>query len=96
MFVKSVITKKHYRILLLGRGGKMEISKMFMDDMKWGLDNYNNLQMKFRDLWVTIVNKEVVVAGESIKYVEEKASRLTGKRKEEIPVIFVESGAHVY
>jgi len=39
------------------------------------------------------VNKEVVVAGESIKYLEEK---LTGKVKEEIPVIFVESGAHVY
>ena len=43
-----------------------------------------------------IVNKEVVVAGESIRYVEEKASKLTGKGKEEIPVIFVESCAHVY
>jgi hypothetical protein len=42
------------------------------------------------------VNKEVVVAGGSIKYVEEKASKLTGKGKEEIPVISVESGAHVY
>ena len=74
----------------------MEVQKTFMEDMKWGLDNYKNLQLKFRDLWVAIVNKEVVVAGESIKYVEEKASRLTGKGKEEIPVIFVESGAHVY
>ncbi len=67
-----------------------------MEDMKWGLDNYKNLQLKFRDLWVAIVNKEVVVAGESIKYVEEKASKLTGKGKDEFPVIFVESGAHVY
>jgi len=43
-----------------------------------------------------IVNKEIVVADESIKYVEEKASTLIGKGKEEITVIFVESGAHVY
>lgn len=74
----------------------MEIKKEFVEDMKWGLDNYKNLQLKFRDLWVAIVNNEVVVAGESIKYVEEKASQITGKRKEDIPVIFVESGAHVY
>ena len=74
----------------------MEIKKEFMEDVKWGLDNYKNLQLKFRDLWVAIVNNEVVVAGESIKYVEEKASQITGKRKEDIPVIFVESGAHVY
>ena len=74
----------------------MEIEKTFMDDMKWGLDNYKNLQLKFRDLWVAIVNREVVVAGESIEYVEEKASRITGKKKEEIPVIFIESGMHVY
>jgi hypothetical protein len=74
----------------------MEKQEIFIEDMKWGLDNYKNLQLKFRDLWVAIVNKEVVVAGESIKYVEEKASKLTGKSKEEIPVIFVESGAHVY
>jgi hypothetical protein len=59
-------------------------------------NNYKNPQLKFRDLWVVIVNKEVVVADESIKYVEEKASKLTGKGKEEIPVIFVESCAHVY
>ena len=40
----------------------MEIQNAFMEDMKWGLDNYKNLQLKFRDLWVAIVNKEVVVA----------------------------------
>jgi len=74
----------------------MEIQKNFLEDIKWGLDNYKNLQLKFRDLWVAIMNREVIVAGESIKYVEEKASRLTGKKKEEIPVIFVESGAHVF
>jgi len=74
----------------------MKVEKTFMEDMKWGLDNYKNLQLKFRDLWVAIVNKEVVVAGESIEYVEENASKLTGKGKDEIPVIFVESGAHVY
>ena len=77
-------------------GIKMEVQKDFVEDMKWTLDNYKNLQLKFRDLWVAIVNKEVIVAGESIKYVKEKASRLTGKKREEIPVIFVESGAHVY
>ena len=59
----------------------MEVQKTFIEDMRRGLGNYKNLQLKFRfrDLWVAIVNKEVIVAGESIKYVEEKASKLTGK-----------------
>ena len=74
----------------------METQKTFMEDMKWGLDNYKNLQLKFRDLWVAIVNKNVVASGESIKYVEDEASKRTGRKREEIPVIFVESGAHVY
>ena len=55
----------------------MEIKKTFMEDMKWGLDNYINLQLKFRDLWVAIMNKEVVVAGADLKYVKEKASSVS-------------------
>jgi hypothetical protein len=34
---------------------KVEVPKKFMEDMKWGLDNYINLQLKFRDLWVAII-----------------------------------------
>ena len=74
----------------------MEVQRDFMADMKGGLDNYKNLQLKFRDLWVAIMNRVLFVAGDDIRYVKEKASKLTGKNKEEIPVIFVESGAHVY
>ncbi|MFQ6062506.1 MAG: DUF5678 domain-containing protein [Methanosarcinales archaeon] len=72
------------------------MQKIYLEDMKWGLDNYSSLQLKFRDMWVAIVNQEVVVAGENIEYVEEKASKVTGRKKEEIPIIFIESGAHVY
>ena len=33
------------------------------------------------------MNKEVIVAGEGIKYVKETSSKNTGKNKEEIPII---------
>jgi len=72
----------------------MEISQQFWDDQKWGFKNHSDLLKKYKDLWVAIVNKKVVSAGKNLAKVEEEAKRKC-KRKE-VPVMFVECGAHMY
>lgn len=72
----------------------MEIeSEEFWEDQKWGFKHYSELVRKYPDKWVAIVNKRVIVAGD-LELVEEEARKKTGKK--DIPVIFVESGSHIY
>ena len=70
--------------------------KRFWEDMNWGFNNYSRLMKKYPDKWVAIVNKKVTSSGENIEEVELKAEKKSGKSKDEIPVIFIESGAHIY
>ncbi len=70
------------------------ISKEFWDDQQWGFQHHSELLPKYKDQWVAIVNKQVVSAGEDLGQVEEEAKQKTGKK--EIPVFFVECGAHIY
>lgn len=46
---------------------------------------------KYQNMWIAVVNKQVVAYGENLRKVEEKASRKIGKPREEIAVQFVES-----
>jgi nitrogenase molybdenum-iron protein alpha/beta subunit len=66
----------------------------FWDDMKWAREHYAELVRKYPEKWVAIVNKVVVAVGDSIKSVKREAQERTSKKH--IPVIFVESGSHVY
>ncbi len=64
------------------------------EDLEWAQNSYSELQNKYQDEWVAIVNKEVVSSGKNLKTVEEEARRKTGKR--EVYTTFVESGAALY
>ena len=45
---------------------------------------------------MAIVDSEVASAGDSPKMVEKDAEKKTRKHQNKIPVIFIESGSHVY
>lgn len=70
------------------------ISKEFWEDQQWGFQHHSDLLGRYKDMWVAIVNKKVVSAGEDLGKVEEEAKQKTGKKQ--IPVLFVECGAHIY
>ncbi|MCK4476865.1 MAG: hypothetical protein KAU16_09080 [Methanophagales archaeon] len=74
---------------------KINIPKRFLDDMKWGERNYSELVKKYPDKWVAIVNEKVVAAGKSLRDTEMEAERRTNKKKELIPVIFVEGAPSI-
>lgn len=73
-----------------------KVSKEFWDDLLWSEEHYSELMERFPDKWVAIVDKKAVFSGESIKTVEIEAEKITGKSKDEIPIVFVECGAHIY
>ena len=70
------------------------ISKEFWDDQQWGFQHHADLLQKFKDQWVAISNKQVVCFGKHLEKVEEYAKKIT--KRQEIPVMFVECGAHLY
>jgi len=67
--------------------------KEFWRDQKWGFTNYSKLVRKYPNQWIAISNKKVVAAGD-LGEVEKKAKEKT--KKKHVPVIFVESGSHIY
>ena len=74
--------------------GKIKIEgKKFWEDQEWGFKHYSELVRKYPDQWVAILDKKVVASGD-LAEVEMEAKRKTGKKY--IPVIFVESGSHIY
>lgn len=73
-----------------------DVGRKYLEDVKWGLNNYFNLMKKYPDKWVAIVDKRIVSAGENIDKVESEAAKKSGKDKKNIPVVFVERGAHIY
>ncbi len=76
---------------------EMEIeSKEFLDDMKWGEENYSDLMRRFPEKWVAIVDKKIVGVGRSISEAEKEAHKKTGIEIKKIPVIFIEKGANIY
>lgn len=70
------------------------ISKEFWEDQQWGFKHHSELINKYKDMWVAILDKKVVSAGEDLEKVEEEAKKKTGKKQ--IPVLFVECGTHIY
>jgi len=68
-------------------------SKDFWDDENWGFKHYSELVRKYPDRWVAINDRKVVASGD-LDAVEKKAKKKTGKKH--VPVIFVESGSHIY
>jgi len=71
-----------------------QIPKEFWDDQEWGIEHHSDLVKKYKNRWVAIVNKRVVSAGKDLGRVEEEARKKTTKKH--IPVVFVESGSHIY
>ena len=71
-----------------------KMPKEFWTDQEWGFKNHTQLLKRYRDKWIAIVNKKVVASGSDLAKVEKIAQKKTSKKY--IPVMFVESGSHIY
>jgi hypothetical protein len=73
-----------------------ECQRAIIEDLDWAGEHGTELRQQFEDVWVAIVNKQVVAWGPNLAKVERAAARKTGKRPEEIAVKFIEGGWVIY
>lgn len=71
-------------------------SKSYIEDMNYDGEG-DEFYRKYQNMWIAIVNKQVVAFGENMRQVKQEASRKTGRAEEDIAVKFIESiGAIFY
>ena len=73
---------------------KIKLSKRFWIDSRWAHQHLGELQEKYTNKWVAVVNKKVAGVGDSGDIAREIAKKRTGIK--DIPVVFVESGHNLY
>ncbi|MEW5896275.1 MAG: DUF5678 domain-containing protein [Nanoarchaeota archaeon] len=71
-----------------------KINKEFWEDLLWGEEHHTEFLKQYKDRWVAIRNKKVVAFGKNLAGVRREAQQKTGN--EQIPVVFVECGEHIY
>jgi hypothetical protein len=72
----------------------IQVSEEFWADAEWAREHYGELQKQYKNMWVAVVGKMVVSYGKSLKEVESKAEKLTGRK--DIFTMYIESGAAIY
>lgn len=63
-------------------------------DNQWADEHITDLAQAYPNLWVAVVDKQVVASGKVISEVRKAAETQTGRKH--FPIIFAERGIHVY
>lgn len=71
-----------------------KIPKEFWEDERWAERHMAELQKKYLEKWVAIVDKEVAGVADDPGIAEKIAKEKTGRKY--IPLIFIESGEALY
>ncbi len=66
----------------------------YFRDMDWAYANHWDLERKYPNQWVAVVDEQVVAAGTDLGEVESKARQATDRF--DIATLFVERGIHVW
>lgn len=66
----------------------------FWQNYQWILDHYNELSSQYADQWISANDGKVIASGRSIKEVERKVQKITGRNR--LPIMFLEKGVHIY
>lgn len=70
------------------------VSKQYNQDMNWTFRHYAQLAKKYPNQWVACAQKRIIAVGKSVTHVLESARQKV--KSEQIPVVFIEKGIHIY
>lgn len=68
--------------------------KEFWEDNVWVDEHITDIAAAFPNLWVAVVDKQVVASGKVVAEVRHAATTKTGRTS--FPIVFAEKGIHVY
>ncbi len=66
----------------------------FWQDLRWGEQHHSKFLTQYKDQWVAIMDKKIIASGINLAKVKSDAQRKTGK--DQIPVLFIDCGEHIY
>ena len=66
----------------------------YWEDHDWAYDHLSEISRQYPNLWVAVVDKQVVAAGKVMSEVRATACQKTGRQS--FPVLLAERGIHVY
>ncbi len=66
----------------------------YWEDSDWADEHIDEITETYPNLWVAVVNKQVVASGKVIAEIRKEAQEKTGRTN--FPIIFAEKGIHVY
>jgi len=66
----------------------------YWDDSDWMDAHIGGIAKAYPNLWVAVVDKQVVASGKVIAEVRQAAEQQTGRKH--FPIFFAEKGIHVY
>jgi hypothetical protein len=75
---------------------KEPIPQSYWEDFRWAAEHGTELSEQYEDVWVAIVDQQVVASGPNLARVEKIAAQKTGRSRKEIVVRYIESGVAVY
>lgn len=70
------------------------LSKRYTEDLNWAFGHYAELVTKHPNKWIAVANKKIL----GVAISSSKALAIARKKikREQIPVLFIEKGMHVY
>ena len=71
-----------------------KLSIRFVKNYRWIRQHFGELQSKYAGKWVAVNNAKVISVGSNAEIVEKKAAKKA--KREDFPVVFVESGQNLY
>ena len=71
-----------------------KLSKDFIRNYKWIREHFGKLQSKYVNKWVAVDKGKVISSGDNPELVEKQAAKKV--KKEDFPVVFLESGQNLY
>ena len=69
--------------------------KQYLADLHY-MGKGDEFYQKYQNMWIAVVNKQVIAFGENMRKVKEEASLKTGRPQEEIPAKFIESAGAIF
>jgi len=75
---------------------KDRVPQSYWDNLRWAREHSTELHQQYEDVWIAIVDQQVVASAPNMMRAKKIAARETGRLLEEIPVKFIDSGITIY
>jgi hypothetical protein len=71
---------------------KDRVPQSYWDNLRWAREHSTELHEQYEDVWIAIVDQQVVASASNMMRAKKLAAQKTGRPPEEISVKFIDSG----